>query len=297
MKKWKLFLTSVAALLLMVVTPLSALAATPTDAPTPTPTPVARPVLRGALAMVAPHVVTAGHQMSLTVLVRSNQEAANGVGIWAIPQANIAAARAAIKTLRQTAGAGATEQDYRTILDANGTLLGRTNDNGRLYHVFDNPARLVLVAVKAQYAPDFSALAVKQVLAVSTPKRALAGATVTVTVHEKGAADPVSGASVWAIPQANAPAVRAQLAQTITANKGNLPNVDWDTVLAGLTTSLGKTDASGHVTRSFTAGRYVIIATKKGSVPAYTQINVVAPPTPTPTPGGTPSGAIARSAK
>ncbi len=294
MKRWKLFLTSVAALILMVVTPLSALAA---DPPTPTPTPVARPVLKGTLAMVAPHVVTAGHRMSLAVFLRSNQEPVGGVGIWAVPQANIAAARAAIKTLRQTAGAAATEQDYRAILDANGTLLGRTNDNGKLYHVFDNPARLVLVAVKAQYAPDFSRLAVKQVLAVAAPNRSVAGNPVTIRVHQKGTADPVGGASVWAIPQANAPAIRAQLAQTITANKGNLANVNWDGILNSLATSLGQTGADGRVTNSFAAGRYVLVATKKGSVPAYTQINVVAPPTPNPTPAGTPSAVVPRTAK
>lgn len=292
MKKWKIILASVLAVLVLVVTPLSIMAAGQNTTDTTT-----NPVPRVHLAIVQPWVVRVGQNMQLTVFERLNQAPISDAGVWTITKDKIDTVRQAVKALNAKGLDNVTEAAYENILNADGTSLGQTDSNGRLTYSFNGPANYWLVALKEGYLPGFSHLAVREVLAISAPKKAAPGDSVNITVDQKGTTDPVSGAGVWTIDFSNAKALKDKLAELRTANKGNLQNADWASVLSNLATSLGTTDANGQVTHSFDKGRYLLITTVKGCVPAYTSIAIVAPKaiqSPTVTPSTSPSvtGAI-----
>jgi hypothetical protein len=283
MKKW-LILASIVALIALVATPLSVMAAGQ-DTTTGTTT---TPVSRVHLAIVQPWVVRVGQSMQLTVFERLNQTPISGASVWTITKDKADTVRQAIKALNAKGLANVTEKDYEDILNANGTLLGQTDANGRLTHTFNDPANYFLVALKDGYLPGYSRIVISEVLTISAPKKAAPGDTVTISVAQKGTTDPVSGAKVWAVDFSNAKTLKDKLSQLRTTNKGNLQNADWDSALSSLAVSLGTTDANGQVTHSFDKGRYLLITTLKGCVPAYTSIAIVAP-TPTPSTTVTPS--------
>jgi hypothetical protein len=283
MKKW-LILASVLALIALVATPLSVMAAGQ-DTTTGTTTTQAP---RVHLAIVQPWVVRVGQSMQLTVFERLNQTPISTANVWTITKDRADTVRQAVQALNAKGLANVTEKDYEDILNANGTLLGLTDANGRLTHTFIEPADYFLVAAKDGYLPGYSRLVITEGLAVSAPKKAAPGDIVTISVDQKGTTDPISGAHVWAVDFSNAKTLKDKLSQLSTANKGNLQNADWDTALSSLAVSLGTTDANGQVTHSFDKGRYLLITTLKGCVPAYTSIAIVAP-TPTPSPTMTPS--------
>lgn len=279
MKRWKIILASVLALLVFIVTPLSVMAAGQDTTSTAT-----TQVPRVHLAIVQPWVVRVGQNMQLTVFERLNQTPISGAGVWTITKDKVDTVKQAVKALNAKGRANVTEKDYEDILNANGASLGQTDSNGKLTHTFVDTADYWLVALKDGYLPGYSRLAVREVLAISAPKKAAPGDGVTVTVTQKGTTDPVSGAGVWAIDFANAKALKDKVLALRQANKGNLNNADWDSALSSLAISLGTTDANGQVTHSFDKGRYLLITTLKGCVPAYTGIAIVAPqPTPSTT--------------
>jgi len=272
MKRWKIILASILALLVLIVTPISVMAAGQDTAGTAT-----NQVPRVHLAIVQPWVVRVGQNMQLTVFERLNQTPINGAGVWTVTKDKVDTVKQAVKALNAKGLANVTEQDYEDILNANGTSLGQTDTNGRLTYTFNDPANYLLVALKDGYLPGYSRLAVREVLAISAPKKAAPGDSVTITVDQKSTTEPVSGAGVWAIDFANAQALKNKLAEVRQANKGNLQNADWDSALSNLAISLGTTDANGQVTHSFDKGRYLLITTMKGCVPAYTGIAIVTP--------------------
>lgn len=193
MKKWRIILSSLLALLIFAAVP-TAVFAQNDSANTSSNT-----AYQGILAIVAPLSVRVGEEMSLAVFLRSDQNPVSDVNVWAVPRDNAEAVRQAIKELREKSGANASDQDYHGILDARGTLLGQTNNSGKLTYTFDDSGSYLLVAAKAGYIPGFSGLAVREILAISAPKRAAPGDTVTITVNQRGTSDPVAGAGVWVV--------------------------------------------------------------------------------------------------
>ncbi len=286
MKKWKIILASVLALLVVIVTPLSIIGAgQDTSGSTP----------RVHLAIVQPWAVRVGQSLQLTVFERPNQTPIGGAGVWTVTKDKIDAVKQAVKALAAKGLAKATEKDFEDILNTNGASLGQTDTNGRLTHTFTSPANYWLVALKDGYLPGYSHLAVNEILAISAPKTATPGEPVKITVDQKGTTEPVSGASLWAIDFSNAKALKDKLAELRKAKKGDLQNADWTSALSSLAISLGTTDANGQVTHSFDKGRYLLISTKNGCVPAYRGIAITAPkptPSPTATPPATPTGTV-----
>lgn len=280
MKKWRIILSSLLALLILTAVPTAVFAQSEDSNNA-----AAKPAFKGALAIVAPWTVRVSEEMSLAVFVRADQEPASDAGVWAVTRDKVDTVKQAVKVLREKSGANASDQDYQAILDANGVLLGRTNDSGKLTYTFNDTGNYLLVAVKAGYIPGFSGLAVREVLAITAPKKAAPGETATVAVHQRGTSDPVTDAGVWAVAWSDAKALKDKLAELRTANKGNLQNADWESVLNAQAISLGKTDQNGQASTTFDkAGRYLLITAKKGCVPAFAGIAIVAPkPTPSPT--------------
>jgi hypothetical protein len=270
MKTWQIILASVMGLLLLVVTPLSIMAA---GGPSHPVGKAQGP--KSLLAIVQPAVVRVGEPMQLTVFARLDQTPVSAAGVWAVNKDNVNAMKKAIKDLNHPVTANATAEAYAAILNANGTKLGQTDDAGKLTYTFTAPANNWLVALKEGYLPGFSHLIVREFLAISAPQSAAPGETVTVTVNVKGSTTPVSGVAVWAVDFAQAQALK--LAKIRQAIKGDSSAANWAAVLADVATSLGVTAANGQVSYAFPEGKYLLIATKPGYVPALARITIAAP--------------------
>jgi hypothetical protein len=155
MKKWKIVLGLILALISVVAVPLAVMAQTPT-----TPGVASAVRLNGALALVAPRVVQAGHDMQLTVFLRSNQEPVSGAGIWLVGKDQVAALKQAIQDLKKN-GPLSPDQDYSANLGLQGNKVGTTGADGRLQTSVAEPGRYLLVAYKKGYFPDWSVLGVR----------------------------------------------------------------------------------------------------------------------------------------
>jgi hypothetical protein len=273
MKKWQIIVACLAALLVMVITPLSIMAQGQGEADT-----AARWRSKGGLAIVAPRVAFVNHEMSLSVFLRYDQEPMAKVAVWAVARENVESLKRAAQTLREKGLANITEQDYQSSLEVTGTLLGRTDDNGKLNHTFTDRGNYVLVAIKAGYIPGFSGLAVREGLAITAPRKASPGEEVTITVHQRGTGNPVEQAGVWAVTRDNIQAIKERLQAVREANKGHLWDADWEALLDEHATPLGHTDANGQITHTFnSAGGYLLITAKKGCIPGYAVIAIVKP--------------------
>jgi hypothetical protein len=267
MKTWKIVLASLAALLIMVVAPLSATAASTTPAANE------KPALQGALALIAPHVVRPGENFTVTVLLRKNQSPMEGVAIWEVSKTQADSLK---KALKPAAGKKAViPQAWQDLLEEQGNLLGHTDANGKLACSLDEINNYILVAVKPGYRPDFSPLFVRQVLAIEAPKSATAGEDFNLGVFIRGSEEAVSEAGVWAVKMENPAGLKGKLAQLKQAYKENFQESDWEKLLDKKAISLGKTDQNGKLSASLeTAGKYILITVKKGFVPGFAPIAI-----------------------
>ena len=290
MKKWKIILASVLAMLVMGIVPLSVMAQTQS-----TPNTTSTPVFQGGLAIVAPRVVLVGKEMQLTVFLRHNQTPLAGVNVWAVSSNNTAALKAAVKAVRQDTSIKPADKDYSGVLaQVNAISLGQTQTDGKIIHTFTDVGNYLLVGYEKGHGLDFSALAVRQVrqaLAISAPRTAKVGAAVTITVHQRGNTNPVGGAGVWAIAPDKAAALKAQITASKPANGSNAqatPQVDWASILNVQATRLGNTDSSGQVSYTFTnTGRNILVTFENGYVPGLGAIRIT-PIQPAPTASETP---------
>jgi hypothetical protein len=277
MKKWKVILASVIALLVLVITPLTVMAQSPT-----TPAVTAAPAFHGSLAIVAPRAVRVNTALSLTVFLRADQTPVAGVHVWAVTKDNVDKLKADVKALRENTSIKAADKDFEPLAAAYGISLGTTDNNGKLSPTFKDPGNYVLAAFKKGYSPDFSVLAVRngaQALAITAPKRALPNTPVDIMVHLRGSDAPVADAGVWAVTLENAQALKDKLTQAQTAN----PQAsDFANILSANAKLIGKTGADGKLSYSFAnEGRYALIAFKTDFRPALSGI-VIATPNPTP---------------
>jgi hypothetical protein len=277
MKKWKLILSVVLASLFLVITPLAVFAESGTDNSR-----TAIKEFKGGLAIVAPRAVPAGQEMQLTVFLRVNQNPVGDVGVWAVPQANIEKLKNEIQALRQDKNLDAAGKNYQPIIEKYAIFLGRTGNNGRLTHTFNEAGNYLLVAYKPGFWPDWSALAVRSIPKAleikATPKKVQPGKDFNINVDIKGTNVPVSGAGVWAIPAVTIDEAKAKIQQFREANKADVQNADWDAQLNGIGMFLGRTDEKGKLTASLEKeGIYLLVTFKKGHLPGFTGIAVVAP--------------------
>jgi hypothetical protein len=272
MNKWKIILATVLAVLVLIATPLAIMAQGQTAANTSR---INFPKVH--LAIIQPWGVRVGQEMQLTVFERLNQGPAEEAGVWIVSKDKIDAVKQAIKGLAAQGLANINEANYENILNAKGTFLDHTDSHGKIFHTFTEAGNYALVALKPGYLPGYSVLAVRDLMAISAPKKAAPRETVIITVNQKDTSDPVIEAEVWVVDSSEIKTVKEKVAQVRITNKGNLQNVDWESELRNLATKIGHTDNNGQITNQFDTGKYLLVAVKPGSVPAYTGIAILEP--------------------
>ena len=266
MKKWQAILGTMVALVMTASVPLSALAQNADEA-----TASRKPTFSGSLAIVAPRFVVVAKEMSLGVFQRENQNPVPGAGVWALTREKAEEVKKAVSAQTSVA-----DIDYEALLGSHGNFLGWTGGDGRLVHTFRESGQYILVAAKKGYVPDFSPLAVRgapvDALVIKAPQVSPVGEMVTMTVTQRGTAEPVKDAGVWALTPAEAEALKTRIAGTNAT-----ADIDIESTLRGSGILIGKTNGNGEVKYKFdTAGRYVLVTAKQGYIPGYTGIAIVA---------------------
>jgi hypothetical protein len=271
MKNWKIIASALLALLVMVITPLAAMAQGQTA-----PSTGEKPVLNGALALVAPRIVRPGEDMSVTVLLRKDQTPVEEASIWALTKDKEQSLKTAIKKAMGKKGTVSDWQDLLNFLADKGDLMGETGSSGKLSFNLDEINNYILVAAKQGYVPDFSRLCVRQVLAIEAPESATVGEEVSLSVLLRGSEEPVSEAGVWAVKVEKAGGIKGKLAELRQIYKENFEESNWAEVLDKKAVSLGETDENGEAAYTFSeVGRYLLITVKKGYVPGFCGIAIV----------------------
>ncbi len=276
MKKRAVFMAFLLIPLVMLLSPLAALAENGTSAQ------AVRPELKGALAIVAPLTVAAGNEFSLRVFDRRNQEPVPGVRVWALTEEQAKVLKEEAKSLSDNKAA---EKDYETLADSHGIPLGKTGPDGRLHPVIKEAGRYILLAAMKGYVPGFSPIAVRAVLpalAVQAPKAVAVGKEAVITVTQRGTDSPICGASVYALTRAQAEALKNEIA-SLRQGAAASADKDYGAVVSGKGgVAIGQTGSDGKLQHTFTVpGGYALVAVKKGYVPGVAAINIVAPaPTP-----------------
>jgi hypothetical protein len=269
--KWSVIIPVLMATLLMVVSPTAALAQSDEDAATDS-----RPATQGALAIVAPRIARVGQEISMTVFLRSNQEPFAGAGVWAFTREKAEIMRQEMTALRDNTSLTAEEKDYEALADIHGTFIGRTGDDGKLYHTFREEGVYVLAAIKRGYFPGFTSIYVGEIpraLAIEAPRRAKVGEEVNMTVYQKGTSEPVEGAGVWAITRDNVEVLKEEMSVLREDVSIASEDKDYESVVDIYGTFLGRTDERGNLSHTFEEeGVYVLVAVKRGYFPGSSPI-------------------------
>ncbi len=275
MKSWKLIIASILALVVLLVAPLAAMAQ---DTDESTDTAVAKARIKGGLEIVAPRVALVGKEFTMAVFLRYNQQPMEDAAVWAVTKDDVEALRGDFKSLKANGLAKVTEEDYTNLLNTYAVLIGHTDENGKLSYTYNEVGNHALVAVKAGYIPDISGIAVRQVLAITSPQKAAPGEEFTVTVNQRGTGSPVEKASIWAVARADIPAIKDRIQEFKKNNPGEFWNNDWKQFLDNQAISLGQTAADGELTCSLeNAGGYGLVALKQGSLPGFKGIAIIVP--------------------
>ena len=208
-KKWPVIITVIVAAILLVLSPASALAQTEDGTASGPKLP-----LKGSLAIVAPRMAGVNQEISMRVFLRYNQEPFEGAGIWAFAQEEAEVLREEIKALRGSSNQTDGDTDYEAVAERHGRLLGRTGEDGRLYHAFEQAGAYVLAAFHRGYFPGFTTIHIREMpkaLVIQAPRRAPVGQEVIMAVTQRGTEEAVEAAGIWAITRDNAEVLKEEL--------------------------------------------------------------------------------------
>jgi len=273
MKKWGVLFATTMALLLVALGPVAAFAQSGQEAGAGD-----SPAWRGALAIVAPLIVPVGREMSLRVFLRQDQEPFPGAGVWAVTRDDAEGLKKAIADLAETSGPSAEGPDYEALVNARGSFLGRTGEDGRLRHTFTDAGNYLLVAARRGYFPGFSPITVRAVLralVIQAPGRAPVGEAVTMTVFLRGTEEPVGDAGIWALTREDAEALSQRIAELRAGTSAPVQETDWESVVGASAIFLGRTHGNGELKYTFTEeGLYLLLAIKKGYIPGRAGIAI-----------------------
>ena len=139
MKKWSIIVGVVMAVLLLAMGSMSALAQTDEDV-----TVSQNPTIRDGLAIVAPRVAPVDTEISMTVFKCSNQEPVEGASVWLVTRDKLETLRQEMARFKGKNGPNTEQEDYESLLSIHGTLLGQTDEEGKVWHSFDNAGRYLL---------------------------------------------------------------------------------------------------------------------------------------------------------
>ena len=276
MKKWSVIMAMVMALLVLAVGPMSALAQTDEDA-----TATSKPMLQDGLAIVAPLVAPVDTEISISVFRCSDQQSVEGAAVWLVSQDKAEILRREIATAKANNSSNAEQDDYESLLSMHGTSLGRTDDEGKVWHSFDTAGAYILVAVIGGYLPDSRPIAVgmlPRALAIDAPKRAEVGEDVTITVFQRGTEEPVKDAGVWALTREDAESLKANMVGVREGGDNTAIDAAIEEALNVHGIFLGTTNGAGKVHYAFEdAAGYLLVAFKRGYFPGWRPIVIVTP--------------------
>jgi len=278
MKRWQILLMVTLALVLMVATPMTALAQREEAAP-PDST---RLQLKGALAIIAPWVAPVGKEVQMTVFLRENQEPFPGAGVWAITPETAEALREEMAQLNKDDSQPADEKDYEAMMESRGIFLGRTNGDGKILYTFEQVGRYVLVAARKGYLPGFTHIGIREItkaLGIESAKRVPPGEKFTLTVFERDTRNPVEDAGVWAVTRDKVEALQADAKALREDTSIPTEEKDYEALVKIHGIFLGKTGNNGKLDYTFEeAGGYLLVAVKRGYVPGFAPLAVIAKP-------------------
>jgi hypothetical protein len=271
-KKWSVIVPVLMTAIMLLSTPLSALAAADED------TAPADTSWQGALAIIAPWKSPVSEEVSMRVFLREDQEPFEGAGVWALTEDEAETMREEVTALNSDAGTAAEDKDYEAIADIHGTLIGRTDEDGRLYHTFDAAGVYVLAAVKRGYLPGFTRIRVGvglTALAIRAPEKAAPGEEVVMTVYQKNTEETVSEAGIWAIYRENVEALSEDIKALREETGGLLEDTELERIADIHGTFLGRTDDGGQLGYTFEdEGGYLLVAIHSGFLPGRTHIRI-----------------------
>jgi hypothetical protein len=276
MKKRSIVISIVMALLMLVITPIAVLADTGDDTAD-----VEGAAIRDGLAIVAPLATRVDTEISITVFRCSDQEPVAGAGVWLIARDRAEELRQAAAEVEVSEDPDAAQDEYERLLDLHGTLLGRTDDRGKVWYTFEEGGRYVLVAAKRGYLPDSRSIAVGvylRALGIDAPRRAEVGENVTINVFQRGTGDAVKDAGVWAFSREDAESLRAEISTVRESGDQDAleSTVNEACDLHGI--FLGTTNGAGKVHHAFEdAGGYLLVTCKPGYFPGWKGIMIVDP--------------------
>jgi hypothetical protein len=238
--------------------------------------------VRLGLSIKAPAIAKAGEPIRMQVVTRPGERPVAQAEVWAVDLDNIT-------TNTELAA------DVASLSQANGFLLGTTNDRG-----YVDPApriwregRYLLVAIKTNFDPGFAFMKVtsRLPLHLRAPDTARTGETITMTVTEPDGQG-VSRVVMFAIPLQNTAdgsitnSNYDQLLEDAEMYAEILDNPDaeaklkadiqaYDRIMNMKRYFIGFTDRNGQLNHAFDeAGPYLLIAAKRGYVPDFHVIRI-----------------------
>jgi len=275
-RKWAGVIVIVMAVLMLVSTAVPAMAQSEQDVTTSS-----QPRYKVGLAIVAPRWAPIGQEVSMRVFERLNQNPVEGAGVWALTRNEAEALKQEMTSISETSDSANQEPDYESLVNVHGTLLGRTDGNGRLRYAFTEEGDYVLVTAKRGYFPGFAHIAIKALpdaLAIEAPRWSPVGQEVTMTVFKRGTQDPINDAGVWALTRDEAEALKQEVT-SIREASDNTAEVDYESLVSVHGFFLGTTHGNGELKYTFTEEEiYLLVAVKRGYIPGYRPIAIKTTP-------------------
>ena len=278
MKKWSIIMAMVMALIAATIVPISTLAQTDDGVSARSAT-----GLGDGLAIVAPLATPTDTEISISVFKCSDQEPVRGASVWLVTREKAEVLRQEMSTVGERDSLNTEPDDYESLLNIYGILLGKTDGEGKVWHSFDSAGSYTIVAVMRGYLPDSRQITVgmrPKALAIDAPDRARVGEDVTITVLQRGTSDPVKDAGVWAFTRENAESMKALIS-------GVRESADSEAIDAAVEEAcnvygifLGTTNGAGKVKYAFEkASSYLLVTFKRGYFPGWKPIVIISPPT------------------
>jgi hypothetical protein len=274
MKKLTLIVSVLMVLLILVAGPMTALAQDDDETEASHP----KSFWEGSLAIVAPRIAPVGEEISMTVFLRANQEPFPGAGVWALTKERAEVLRKELATLREGNNLASAATDLESIVSVHGIFIGRTGEDGRLYHAFDEAGHYTLAAVKKHYFPGFTGINVgmrPRGLGIDAPRRAPVDEDVTITVFQRMTEETVEGAGIWALSREKVEVLREDMKALREDTSVAAEERDYESLVDIHGDFLGRTDEDGQLIHAFAeAGSYLLVAVKRGYVPGLSPIGV-----------------------
>ncbi len=238
---------------------------------------------RLGLFIKAPAVVKAGEPIRIQIVTRPGERPVPQAEVWAI-------------NLNSFTSDAALTADVATLTQANGILLGTTNDRGYVDPAprINREGKYLLVAIKPNFDPGFAMMKVTSCIPLNlrAPDTARVGQTITMTVtgpYWEG----IPRAAIFAVPLTITPdnTLRDnsydQLLEDAGAYADLIDDPDAEAELKAADPQahnrimemrryfIGFTDSNGQLNHAFEkAGPYLLIAAKRGYIPDFHHIKI-----------------------